>query len=75
MINLTNKKEEVLKVLKISKDSKFIKFDKKIKKFLFDHPIISFLAMFIVMPIFILASVVLLTTLVSVPVGLIFGWF
>ncbi len=50
------------------------KFDKQAERFAFHHPFLSFLIMFIGMPIFILLSVSLCTTLIALPMALIFGW-
>lgn len=49
--------------------------DKKMRKFIFNHPVLSYLTMLIAMPIFILLCVVVLTLVLVVPLSLIFGWF
>lgn len=54
------------------------KFDKRIEsraeRFTFKHPYLSFFVFFIGMPICVLAAVFFFTVIVSVPIGLIFGW-
>ena len=42
--------------------------------FAFKHPDISFFALFIGMPICVLAAVFFLTVILTVPIALIFGW-
>lgn len=49
-------------------------FDKYAKSFVFYHPYLAFFAMFIGLPIFILFSVSFCTTLIALPLSLIFGW-
>lgn len=53
-------------------------FDKRIEAdaehFAFKHPYLSFLAVFIGMPICVLVAVFFFTIIITVPVALIFGW-
>lgn len=42
--------------------------------FSFKHPVLSFFAVFIGMPICILATVFFFTVIIAVPIALIFGW-
>ena len=42
--------------------------------FAFKHPYISFFALFIGMPICIIAAVFFFTVIITVPIALIFGW-
>ncbi len=50
------------------------KFDRRAERFAFRHPYLAFFAMFIGMPIFILAAVAVCTTVVTLPLALVFGW-
>ena len=50
------------------------KFDRRAERFAFRHPYLAFFAMFIGMPIFILAAVAACTTVVTLPLALIFDW-
>ncbi len=50
------------------------KFDRHAERFAFRHPYLSFFAMFIGMPIFILTVVAAFTTVITLPLALIFGW-
>ena len=53
-------------------------FDKRIEAraehFAFKHPYLSFFAVFIGMPICVLAAVFFFTVIITVPIALIFGW-
>ena len=53
-------------------------FDKRIEAraehFSFKHPYISFFALFIGMPICVLAAVFFFTVIITVPIALIFWW-
>ena len=53
-------------------------FDKRIEaraeRFAFKHPYLSFFAVFIGIPICILAAVFFLTVIIMFPIALIFGW-
>ena len=53
-------------------------FDKRIeahaKHFAFKHLYLSFFALFIGMPICVLAAVFFFTVIITVPIALIFGW-
>lgn len=49
------------------------KFDNRAERFAFRHPHAAVLAMFIGLPVFILAAVSLLTVLVTLPVTLFLG--
>ena len=42
--------------------------------FAFKHPYLSFFAVFIGMPICVLAAVFFFTVIITVPIALIFGW-
>lgn len=42
--------------------------------FAFKHPYLSFFAIFIGMPICVLAAVFFFTVIITVPIALIFGW-
>lgn len=44
------------------------------EQFAFKHPYISFYALFIGMPICVLAAVFFFTVIITVPIALIFGW-
>lgn len=50
------------------------KFDRRAERFAYRHPYLAFFAMFIGMPIFILAAVAFCTTVITLPLALIFGW-
>ena len=50
------------------------KFDRRAEHFVFRHPYLAFLAMFIGMPLFILATVAAYITVITLPLALIFGW-
>lgn len=49
-------------------------FEKKAERFTFHHPYFAFLALFIGMPIFTLIAVAASTTVIALPLSLIFGW-
>ena len=53
-------------------------FDKRIEAhaehFSFKHPYISFFALFIGMPICVLAAVFFFTVIITFPIALVFGW-
>lgn len=49
-------------------------FDKCTERFIFYHPFLAFIAMFIGMPIFVLAAVTVCTVAIILPIALIFGW-
>lgn len=49
-------------------------FDKSVERFTLYHPYLTFLAMFIGMPIFMLLVVAVCTTFAVLPFALIFGW-
>lgn len=50
------------------------KFEKKAERFTFHHPYFAFFALFIGMPIFTLIAVAAGTTVIALPLSLIFGW-
>ncbi|WP_418750371.1 hypothetical protein [Frisingicoccus sp.] len=50
------------------------KFDTAAARFTLRHPYMGFAAMFIGMPIFILGAVCVSTTVIILPISLIFGW-
>ena len=50
------------------------KFDRGAERFVFRHPYLAFLAMFIGMPIFILALVAACTILIATPMAWLFSW-
>ena len=54
------------------------KFDKRVEAhaehFAFQHPDLSFFALFIGMPICVLAAVFFFTVIITIPISLIFGW-
>lgn len=45
-----------------------------VEHFSFKHPYLSFFAVFIGMPICVLAAVFFFTVIITVPIALIFGW-
>jgi len=49
-------------------------FDKKAERFLCCHPVLGFLAIFIGVPMFVLAGVCICTVVVAFPLAWIFGW-
>lgn len=48
--------------------------DRKAERFLWCHPILGFLAIFIGMPMFVLAGVCISTVVIAFPLAWIFGW-
>ncbi|MGN1443258.1 MAG: hypothetical protein ACI4XE_05335 [Acutalibacteraceae bacterium] len=50
------------------------RLEAKAEHFSFKHPVLSFLAFFVGMPICILVAVFFFTVVITVPVALIFGW-
>ena len=54
------------------------KFDKRVEAhaehFAFQHPYLSFFALFIGMPICVLAAVFFFTVIITIPISLIVGW-
>lgn len=46
------------------------KFDRKAERFVFHHPYFGFFAMFLIMPILILATVAAITMLIALPTAL-----
>ena len=50
------------------------RIEARVDHFSFKHPVLSFFAVFIGMPIFILAAVFFFTMITAVPIALIFGW-
>ena len=50
------------------------RFDKCAKRFIFHHPFIAFLVMFIGAPIFIIIVVAAFSILITFPVAWMFGW-
>lgn len=50
------------------------KFDHKAERFVFHHPYLGFFAMFLIMPILILATVAAITMLIALPTAFLFGW-
>ena len=50
------------------------KFDHSTEHFVFHHPHLTFLAMLIGMPLFLLIAVAICTTVVALPLSLILGW-
>lgn len=49
-------------------------FDRKAEKLVFHHPYFAFFVMFLVLPIILLAVVSVCTTMIVLPLALIFGW-
>lgn len=49
-------------------------FDRGAERFAFHHPYLAFLAMFLLVPVFILLAVSLCTVLVMLPAVLLLGW-
>lgn len=49
------------------------KFDRKAERFVFHHPYFGFFAMFLIMPILILATVAAITMLIALPTAFLFG--
>ncbi|MEG0229024.1 MAG: hypothetical protein RR549_00220 [Oscillospiraceae bacterium] len=58
----------------ISTNHKHNKFDKAIGSFFNHHQCLSFLALYIAMPLFILFSVFVCSSIVILPIGFIMGW-
>lgn len=52
-----------------------MKFDRNAEWFASHHPCFAFIAMFIGLPAFILLSVALVTTIITIPLGWMLGWF
>lgn len=50
------------------------KVDRKAERFVFLHPYLSLLTMFIGMPLLILMAVAVSTTLITLPMAWVFGW-
>lgn len=50
------------------------KFDRRAERFVFRHPHMAFLVMFVGMPLFILAAVAALTMVIVFPTGMLMGW-
>lgn len=50
-------------------------FDRKAEGFVFHHPVIAFFAMFVGMPVFILAVVSVGTILITLPISSLLGWY
>ena len=50
------------------------KFDKAVEKFMYRHPYVAFLTLFIGMPIFILIAVFVCTTVAILPISWAMGW-
>lgn len=50
------------------------KFDATAERFFFHHPYLGFLTAFIGIPIFILGAVTISTTVIMLPLSLLFGW-
>lgn len=49
-------------------------FDIKAAKFIWRHPILGFLSIFVGMPVFVLVCVCISTVLITVPMAWFFGW-
>jgi len=61
------------------KITKFIRkfeyeFDKKAERFIWKHPFLGALSIFVGMPVFILICVCISTTAIAFPMAWIFGW-
>ena len=50
------------------------KSDRKAERFVFNHPYLGFFAMFLIMPILILATVAAITMLIALPTAFLFCW-
>lgn len=50
------------------------RFDLRAEQFAFHHPFLAGLAMFIGMPVFILAAVSISTVVITLPFAWLFGW-
>lgn len=50
------------------------KFDAIAERFFFHHPYLGFFTAFIGIPIFILGAVTISTTVIMLPLSLLFGW-
>ncbi len=50
------------------------KFDSHARQFTIHHPILALIAMFVIMPIFILITVAACTTAIAFPMAWLFGW-
>lgn len=50
------------------------RLERMAERFAFHHPYLAFLVMFFGIPCFILTAVVVFTTLLELPLALIFGW-
>lgn len=50
------------------------KFNRIAERFAFRHPYLTYLAMFIGVPVVILSAVAFCTAVVTLPLALIFGW-
>ncbi|MBO5031499.1 MAG: hypothetical protein J6D08_06380 [Lachnospiraceae bacterium] len=51
------------------------KFDVKAERFLWRHPFLGFLSVFVGMPVFVLICVCISTVAVVFPMAWLFGWF
>lgn len=51
------------------------KFDEKAARFVYRHPLLGFLAVFVGMPIFVLVAVCVCAAIVALPMAWLFGWF
>lgn len=49
-------------------------FDLKAEQFLWKHPFLGFLYIFVGMPIFVLACVCISTVIIAFPMAWLFGW-
>lgn len=50
------------------------RFDSQAERFVFHHPCLAFAAMFIGVPVFVLAAVTISTVVLTLPVALLCGW-
>ncbi|EET61957.1 hypothetical protein BRYFOR_06151 [Marvinbryantia formatexigens DSM 14469] len=60
----------IIKILKKFEN----RLDLKVEKFVWHHPVLGFLSIFIGMPAFILACVSICTIVIAFPMAWLFGW-
>ena len=62
-----------MRILKSIKKFEY-EFDIKAERFLWKHPFLGFLSIFVGMPVFVLGCVCICTVLITFPMAWLFGW-
>lgn len=63
----------VMRIIKSIRKFEY-EFDLKAERFLWKHPFLGLLAIFVGMPVFVLVGVCIITVIIAFPMAWLFGW-